>query len=129
MYRTYSLARIVEAQLTTEPYESDGLSVKDFFQDSLGVLCVGQIEQVILQIKDPIAAYVSERRWHDSQIIRRTEDGIILSMKVKMNDELVRWVLGLGLSAQVIAPVALQRLVYESAKEIARAYESKKEAA
>lgn len=74
----------------------------------------------------PIGSFVSERRWHDSQQITRVDGGIEFKMHVKINDELARWILGLGPSADVQAPAELREMVTSSALEIVEKYKMKK---
>ena len=41
-----------------------------------------------------------------------------MRLRVRVNDELVRWILGLGPSAIVVAPISLRDAVVAMAKEI-----------
>lgn len=118
----FSFARIREAKWTEEEYESKKVDITAMIDSGIGVLQIGEIDEIEIQIKDPIASYVSERRWHKTQKIIRSQEGITLSMNVKVNDELARWVLSLGTHASVIKPDELKSKVAKISEEIAQAY-------
>ena len=88
----------------------------------IGVLQIGVVDEIEILVKEPIASYVSERRWHKTQKIIRNQSGILLSMSVKINDELARWVLSLGTHARVNKPEALRVRVAAISGEIALSY-------
>lgn len=119
-HKTYAIARILQARMTNEGYTSQNFSLTEYIKDSMGVLRQGEISDVELFIQEPMATYVSERRWHESQKIIRVDNGIRLKLRVRLNDELVRWVLGLGSCAEVLGPNLLNTKVLEEAVKIAK---------
>jgi predicted DNA-binding transcriptional regulator YafY len=120
-FRLYAFPRIRSAVLLEEPYVAEFQGDEKVHKDSFGVLTIGEVSAVELVITEPMASYISERKWHASQQMIRTEKGITLNLEVRVNDELARWVLGLGPSAKVVAPSELKQRVQELAKEIASA--------
>lgn len=100
-YRFYAISRITNVEMSEEAYDSHDFNIDDFVKNNFGVLGSGELEDVILFIEDPLAAYVSERKWHESQVNIRKTGGIEMHFKVKVNDEFARWVLSLGASATV----------------------------
>ncbi|MBC7458062.1 MAG: WYL domain-containing protein, partial [Bdellovibrionaceae bacterium] len=116
-FRTFSLNRIIEVKLLETAYDSE-LDLKTYLKTSIGLLNSGLVKPVEIMITDPIASYVSERRWHDSQTVTRVADGIILRLNVSINDELVRWILGLGQSAIVNSPVELITMIESETERI-----------
>jgi len=125
--RTYALARIKEAEMdTSQAYQKEGLSPDHLFKESFGVLNTGEILPVEIIVEGPIATFVSERRWHESQQTLKTDVGVRIKMNVRINDELARWVLSLGPSATVVAPAPLSALVESMAAQVARKYQHKK---
>ena len=117
--RTYALSRMLDVEMdTSSAYDKQGFSPEKMFKSSFGVLNTGSVEKVEIMLTGPVATYVSERRWHDSQETVRTSDGVLLKMEVKVNDELARFVLGLGPTAVVLKPNALLSRVEEMAGEI-----------
>jgi predicted DNA-binding transcriptional regulator YafY len=128
--RTYALSRISEAEmLSSEAYDKEGLSPDKMFKESFGVLNTGDTMRIELLVDGPIAAYVSERRWHASQQILKTDKGVIVKMDVQINDELARWILSLGPAATVLSPAPLIELVGTLADQLAEKYKQLKKSA
>ena len=105
--KTYSIARIQEVEMLPEEYTPNELDLDNYFKNSFGVLNSGEVQKVELMIREPMASYVAERRWHESQWLVRHADGIHLKMEVKLNDEFVRWVLSLSPYFEIKSPKAL----------------------
>lgn len=125
--RTYALARIQSAEMDeASEYEKQGYVPEQIFKDGFGVLNTGAVMPVEILVDGPIAAFVSERRWHETQQTLRTERGVRLKLNVRINDELARWVLGLGPSATVLSPEPLIELVQLLAEEVAGKYSKRK---
>ncbi len=122
----FSFSRIREAKWTDEEYVSKNIDITSMIDSGIGVLQIGEVEEIEVQIREPIASYVSERRWHKTQKIIRNQEGISLSMNVKINDELARWVLSLGVHADVVKPKALRDRVAKISEEISKAYKNAK---
>ncbi len=117
--RTYALSRIVEAEMNNSvEYSKKGLSPEVMYKSSLGVLNIGEIEDVEILITGPVGTFFAERRWHESQETVRTAQGIIMKFRVRVNDELVRFILGMGSSATVQKPQNLISSVKKEAEKI-----------
>lgn len=122
--RTYALTRMNQAEMQTEmEYEKEGLVPEKVFSESFGLLNTGEAENVKIRLSGPVGAFVAERRWHQSQQVVQMSGGLELKLRVKVNEELARWVLGLGPSAQVLQPSSLQALVAQLAVQIAEHYQ------
>jgi predicted DNA-binding transcriptional regulator YafY len=119
-FRLYAFPRMRTAVLLEENYVAELQGEEKIHKDSFGVLTSGDIHKVEINIAEPIASYVAERKWHSSQQVIRTESGVTLHLEVRINDELARWVLGLGPHATVKAPSELQEMVSKLAHEISR---------
>jgi predicted DNA-binding transcriptional regulator YafY len=118
-FKTYSLHRVVQARRTERTYDQDKkFSMGSYIKDNIGVLGTGEVSDIELLIEDPVASYISERRWHDTQQITRESNGVRLKMKVRVNDELVRWIMGLGAAAVVVSPDGLRKSVCEMAQKV-----------
>lgn len=124
--RTYALSRVVDAEmLNGETYEKQGLSPEKLFQSSFGLLNTGEVADVEILVKGPLAAFYSERRWHESQETIKKSDGVLFKYRVRINDELVRFVLGMGSAATVLKPVELVDSLSTHAAEMLRKYGKK----
>lgn len=118
-FKLFALGRVRSAVMLDEAYVSSGFSMSEFLRDGIGVLRLGEVDDVVIHIREPMASYVSERRWHESQSVTRTQNGIEVRLRVRVNDELARWVLGLGPDAEVVSPKTLRARVSELADLIA----------
>lgn len=127
--RTYALARMKDVQDVPEkPYDKVGIEPKDLFKDSFGLLNVGQVDEVEVLLEGPVAKYISERRWHESQKVVNREDGLHMFLNVKINREVARWILGLGDGATVLKPESLKKMVSELIDKIRDKYNKNKAA-
>lgn len=111
--KTYSLARIQNVEMLNEEYTPNELDLENYFKHSFGILNTGEVQTVELSIREPLASYIAERRWHDSQVLVRHADGIHLKMEVRINDEFVRWVLSLSPHFDIKSPQVLTDRVVE----------------
>lgn len=123
--RTYALTRMSGAELQiSHVYDKEGHLPEKIFAESFGLLNTGEVEEVKISISGPVGAFVAERRWHQSQQVVQSNEGLLLKLRVKINDELARWVLGLGPTAKVLEPVSLQGLVEKMASQVANRYQT-----
>ncbi|MEZ4813519.1 MAG: WYL domain-containing protein [Caldisericia bacterium] len=69
----------------------------------------GQVSEVELRFSAKVAPFISELIWHPSQrVSKKNSDGsITLTMRVAINEEIVRWILGYGSECAVIRPAVL----------------------
>lgn len=120
--KTYAVSRIKRAVMSVEAYTSNGFDFDHFQKDSLAVYSSGEVTKVEIQIKEPIASYIAERQWHPSQRTVRMSDGIRLTLEVRLNDDLIRWILGLGASAEVLGPPRLRDRMTTEIQQLAGTY-------
>lgn len=97
-----------------------------FFDDTIGVtrqIC-DKARRVVIKIDRQQAPYVESKPFHRSQKVeQRFRDGSIqLSLKVVINNELERLILGYGGHAEVIAPPAFRERIAESVRRAAAHY-------
>ncbi|MBN8540752.1 MAG: WYL domain-containing transcriptional regulator [Deltaproteobacteria bacterium] len=123
--KTYAVARVKRAMMSDEEYTSKGFDFDHFQKDSLAVYREGEIAKVEINIKEPMASYIAERQWHPSQRSVRTASGIRLSLEVRVNDELVRWILGMGSSAEVASPQKLREQMATEIERLSNSYTKK----
>ena len=83
------------------------------FADSIGVN-TERPEPVSIEFDRTAAEYIREREWHPSQRIEDSPEGLmLLRLNVCIDRPLVRWILGFGPSARVVAPEGLAQTVCE----------------
>lgn len=97
-----------------------------FFDDTIGVTkqINDKARRVVIKIDRQQAPYVESKPFHKSQKVeQRFRDGSIqLSLKVIINNELERLILGYGGHAEVIAPPEFRERVAESVRKAAKRY-------
>ena len=81
------------------------------FRDSLGIFLDPElpIERVSVRLHERWKTHVRAHRWHESQSIDVDDDGVIVHFRVRLCQELERWILGFGEDAEVLAPPRLRR--------------------
>ncbi len=91
-----------------------------YFDDTIGVsrLLSDKPRRVLIKVDRQQAPYVESKPFHKSQTVEeRYEDGsILISLKVVINNELERLILGYGGFVEVIAPQSLRKQVAKSVK-------------
>lgn len=95
-------------------YKQD--DIKDYFKDVIGVSVNpnGEPENVMLFVDRTNAPYVITKPLHHSQqVIETTDNGIVISLKVQLNFELEKEILGFGDAVRVIKPETLKRRIRE----------------
>lgn len=105
--RTFALTRISKAVLTGRRFEGPGtFDLGEVLRGSFGVHSAEQGKEVTLEIQfdNWAARLIRERRWHATQTLRDTADGVILSLKLSGLDEIERWILSWGSHARVPTP-------------------------
>lgn len=123
--RSYALSRMRKAVMNSaEAYTKRGITPEILYRNSFGLLNAGEVELVQILLDGPTTKYLTERKWHSSQQIVVTERGSVLHLYLQVNDELVRWILGLGEAATVLAPSSLIDLVLQQAHTVVEKYRS-----
>ncbi|MBK8056130.1 MAG: WYL domain-containing protein [Saprospiraceae bacterium] len=93
-------------------------SVDEYFMDVIGVSVSLNVRPEIIQlwVDAANAPYIETKPLHHSQeIIERNDDGsLLLSIKVQLNFELEREILGFGSSMMVISPSKLRKRIAQT---------------
>jgi proteasome accessory factor B len=122
--KVFSAPRFKSIAMTDEAYTGAVSTPEEYFQGAFGLYKDASTPvDVSIQFSKQIAPYVSERKWHASQAVIKKEDGsIIMNLHCQANLELVRWILGFGSNARVIAPKELIDAVREESRQVAKIY-------
>ena len=123
---TYRLDRMLEAHISTEPFQAP----EDFDEDALlrhawGVWRgEGEPQMVVLRFAPgPAAKRVQESVWHPLQELAPTEDGGVLwRAPIAEPREMLPWIRGWGADVEVVEPVALRETLMGEARALARVY-------
>lgn len=122
--RTYKLERIRDAVLTDETFEIpatfDGPAL---LARAWGVM-YGDEEPVTVRLR--FTQYVSKRvretRWHPSQRLIETAEGLVWEAEIGDITEIRPWVRGWGADCEVLAPDALREELIAEVRRSARLY-------
>jgi predicted DNA-binding transcriptional regulator YafY len=102
----------------------DDFNLPQYLKDVIGVTVAtnGQTEKVVLFADNETAPYIITKPLHHSQQIEEQESGgVVFSLRIQLNFELERELLGFGDRIKVIAPERLKRrikTVLESALDL-----------
>jgi predicted DNA-binding transcriptional regulator YafY len=122
--RTFVPARIKAARPTGRTFHpSRRFSVEQRLRGSFGVHS-GQGEfEVVIRFEPAAADYILEKKWHDSQTMRKLRNGgVELRLRLSSLEEVERWVLSWGGQAAVLRPAALATSVKRAAQRILRTH-------
>lgn len=112
--RQFALHRIREYKVMTDSFEKrENVDVDKYLEEVFLLEHGDEVQRYVIKF-DPVASrYVRERRWHASQEIVDHEDGsCTLSFNAARTDEVKRWVLVFGASAEVIEPQTLRDILH-----------------
>ena len=124
----FALDRIHSVELDKEhPFKKCvDFDPEHFFDDTIGVTksISDKARRVVIKVDRQQAPYVESKPFHKSQKVeQRFRDGSIqLSLKVVINNELERLILGYGGHAEVIAPPEFRARIAESVRIAADHY-------
>jgi predicted DNA-binding transcriptional regulator YafY len=114
---TLALDRILEISSGSIKYvDKKNFSAADFFQHVIGVTVSQNTvpEKVVLFANKETAPYILTKPLHSSQRLEETlPNGILISIRVQLNFELERELLGFGDRIKVISPEQLKRRIKE----------------
>ncbi|CAM1339975.1 helix-turn-helix transcriptional regulator [Tenacibaculum amylolyticum] len=116
-----SAVSIVEEVLYID-YEIDG---DEFYKDVVGATVANtRAQRIQFWIEKQHAPYVITKPFHKSQrLIKRTEDGVIFNIFVKMNFELERLILGYGDTIEILKPEKLRNQIQRKLRKAQKRYQ------
>ncbi|MCG8576525.1 MAG: WYL domain-containing protein [Flavobacteriales bacterium] len=122
---TLALDRISAIEYNLDvPYQKADFDGDKYYENTIGVTVLNdeQLKEVHLKLDAKNAPYVITKPFHHTQkIVEELEDGsVVISVKVHLNFEFDRLILGFGESIEVLKPGRLRRRIK---KKLERAYE------
>lgn len=122
--RTYGLDRITALEKSDCPFVDEGLVNKNYLTNCIGVgTGNGIVERVVLQFVESEGHYLRSQKMHHSQdILRDDEDGLVITLNVIINFELVGIILNYGAHVTVLEPQSLADKVVGIAQNIIANY-------
>ena len=122
--RVFKPARIRKVKATGQRYVPRTFDPEEFLQTKIHAMGGERIFEAVLRFDAPLAGHILEREWGPgfrAQIM--TDGGVELSFRSENADAVVRWCLGWGPGAAVIAPPWVRRRARQMLRQIARKYD------
>lgn len=121
--RIFNLSRIeekverVEKKITKCSEKINNLLTKSF-----GIYKTGRTKNVKILFKGELAAVIERQFWHPQQKVKRTKNGVILTVPVADWTEIKMKILQYGSEAEVLAPKELREIIKQEARMICDIY-------
>jgi predicted DNA-binding transcriptional regulator YafY len=91
--------------------------------DTIGFFKSGNAVKITVELSPTVAASATSRRWQAAQTVEVLDGGAArITFEVSDVGEVVRWALGFGKEARVVAPPSAVELAIETVGEIAATY-------
>jgi len=123
---TLALDRIQQVEVSNKAkYVEAGLTAADYYKDVIGVTVIenSRAQNIKLFFTNLHAPYVETKPLHHSQTVaERRNDGVVFNIKVLMNYELEKEILGFGDGVEVISPDHLRRRIAKRIQQAAATY-------
>lgn len=124
---TLALDRIIEIGYNLDiDYDNQGFDGDLYYRNTVGVTVLSDesVVEIKLKIDKSNAPYVLTKPFHHSQEIIEKQDGggVIIGLRVHLNFEFERLVLGFGDSIEVIEPAILRRRMKQKLKRALKLY-------
>lgn len=129
---TLALDRIISFDYNLQlNYNDSGFDGDEYYKDTIGVTVMSDTDlyDIVFKIDGYNAPYVITKPMHHSQkLIEQLKDrSAIFSMRVHLNFELERKILGFGQSIEIIKPKRLRSRIKKNLRSAAEQYEIKSE--
>lgn len=126
---TCALDRIIKVELSFETnYQNNNFDGMAYYENTIGVTVLRQHEltETLLKINAANAPYVLTKPFHKSQkIVETYEDhSVLISVKVHLNFEFERLILGFGKAIEVVSPNLLRKRIKRNLEWALKNYEA-----
>jgi predicted DNA-binding transcriptional regulator YafY len=117
--RLFAVDRIRSLTITDHPWQMPlGFDLERYVREAL-VIMRGKPLAVELVFDRKTAAWVKDRIWHPSQMLKRLKDGRLqMNLQVSDTRELLGWILSFGAGVQVTGSQSLRQKVKEEARKV-----------
>lgn len=124
--QTLALDRIISVEKTDLPFKNKPFSADEIFQHIIGVTFAANapLHDVVFSVRGINSQYVITKPFHHSQkVLYKKENEIYFSIKVQLNFELERLILGFGDSITIHQPEHLRKRIHFMLKKAVENYE------
>lgn len=123
--KMYTIERISGFRFPNEPSPMKKVpSLSDLFRHAWGSYTGGTLAVVRLRFRDDLEQYMSEKFWVENQEMKHTEEGFEVTLKIRLSNEFIAWIMGWGNAVTVLEPIELKEAVLKKAAAIMQQYAS-----
>ncbi len=121
--RLFHIARISHTTIARESFKRESNEYYNNYLNSSFGIFKGEVEYIAkILFRGTAAELVRQQHWHKDQIIEEQKDGVLLSLPVSDDREILMKVLQYGAQAEVIEPLRLRQKASEEALKISSLY-------
>jgi len=121
-HRLFHMARIEKAETGIKRKAPQHLAPESFLDDAFGIFAGEFRYHAKIAFTSTAAELVRRQFWHENQLIEETENGIVLTLPVNDDREIIMKILQYGSRANVIAPDSLRKRVMEEIIKMSNSY-------
>ncbi len=111
--RTFNLKRFQNVDVLNERFKNEWeFDMQKHAEETFGVFHA-RPERIILWLDPVLQSYIEDHPLHSSQRVEKQEAGIVVRLRVGVNESLISRILGFGSMARVLAPDQLAIIVME----------------
>ncbi len=122
-FRMFRASRMRRLKLTREAFTRAAFDLHGYLEDAFELVVSGPVEDVELRFSARVAPFVKELVWHPRQAMKTSSGGsLTYSVRVSVNHEIVRWILGWGADCKVAKPLVLRDMVANEIAKMNRVY-------
>ena len=123
IFPAYSLSRMSAIKVHVTTFPEVKFSIEEYMKDSFGIFRGNETHKVKVKFDSFSAPFILERKWNDSQKIKRNKDGSIdFSITVNSLIEVKGWILNWGEHAEVLGPTELVLDMKKELKKMLKKY-------
>ena len=128
-YAHYALDRIEDFEEIAVKYKEPEVDFSEYFDDVIGVTVPdGDTEDIVIKVSKARYNYIKTKPLHLSQrTIEESDDYVIVSINVKVNNELESLILSFGDDMEVISPASFKDRIAEKIQSTNQRYLKKKD--
>lgn len=122
----YALDRIVSVNDVAIKFSDSNINFKEWFDDIIGVtIPATDVEEVLIKVKKDRYGYIRTKPLHPSQIEHKklmTNDNVFITIKVKVNKELISNIISFGPDVEVLSPLKLRERIKNLTEQMYNRY-------
>ncbi len=125
-FGVFALDRIVsDIYTTTKSFKRRNFDIQEYYRNNYGVYIdhTDSVEKVVLLFSPSQAPYFKSKPFFEPYEATETPDGLVVSIDVRINHELVRKLLSFGSDVKILQPISLQNKVKSMLKKMLALYE------